>query len=84
MHGAGAGTGEQAAQAPQSPATQAPQSPNETVKGPEVDKVFVQKAMEANIAEMQMARLALEKSSDGQIRHFALGERRTTASSRMS
>jgi putative membrane protein len=79
MHGAGAGTGGQAqapqspaAQAPQPPATQAPQSPNETVKGPEADKVFVKKAMEANIAEMQMAQLALEKSSDGQIRHFAL------------
>jgi putative membrane protein len=64
MHGAGAGTGEQAAQLPP--------SQNEVAKGPEADKAFLKKAMEADIAEIQMAQLALEKSSDDQIRHFAL------------
>lgn len=64
MHGAGGGTGEQAAQLPT--------SPNEVAKGPDADKAFLKKAMEANIAEIQMAQLALEKSSDDQVRHFAL------------
>jgi putative membrane protein len=64
MHGAGGGTGEQAAQLPT--------TPNEVAKGPDADKAFLKKAMEANIAEMRMAQLALEKSSDAQIRHFAL------------
>jgi putative membrane protein len=64
MHGAGGGTGEQAAQLPT--------SPNEVAKGPDADKAFLKKAMEANIAEMQMAQLALAKSTDDQVRHFAL------------
>lgn len=64
IHGAGGGTGEQAAQT----------GPfkNEMAKGPDADKAFLKKAMEANVAEMQMAQLALDKSTDDQIRHFAL------------
>jgi len=76
MHGAGG------AQAPSGQASQAEQmgktGPNpelersETQRGPEADKKFVEKALEANVAEMQMAQLALQKSTDEQIRHFAL------------
>jgi putative membrane protein len=39
--------------------------------GPEMDKVFVKKALEGNMVEVQMGQLALEKSSDDQVKQFA-------------
>lgn len=39
--------------------------------GPAMDKAFVKKAMEGNMAEVQMGQLALEKSSDDQVKQFA-------------
>jgi putative membrane protein len=47
------------------------QSKNETASGPGADQKFLEKAMESNVAEIQMGRLALEKSTDEQVRHFA-------------
>ena len=45
---------------------------NEMASGPGADQKFLEKAMESNIAEIQMGRLALEKSTDEQVRHFAI------------
>jgi putative membrane protein len=42
-----------------------------TNAGPAVDKAFVKKALEGNIAEVQMGQLALQKSSDDQVKQFA-------------
>src|ERR1700761_3553058 len=39
--------------------------------GPSMDKEFVKKAIEGNMAEVQMGQLALEKSSDDQVKQFA-------------
>ena len=39
--------------------------------GPAADKAFVKKAMEGSMAEVQMGQLALEKSSDDQVKQFA-------------
>jgi putative membrane protein len=39
--------------------------------GPSMDKEFVKKALEGNMAEVQMGQLALEKSSDEQVKQFA-------------
>jgi putative membrane protein len=39
--------------------------------GPAMDKAFVKKAMEGNMAEVQMGQLALQKSSDDQVKQFA-------------
>lgn len=39
--------------------------------GPAMDKEFVKKALEGNMAEVQMGQLALEKSSDDQVKQFA-------------
>ena len=39
--------------------------------GPAVDKEFVKKALEGNMAEVQMGQLALQKSSDDQVKQFA-------------
>jgi putative membrane protein len=39
--------------------------------GPAVDKAFVKKAMEGNLAEIQLGQLALQKSSDDQVKQFA-------------
>src|ERR1700748_1095555 len=36
--------------------------------GPAMDKEFVKKAMEGNLAEIQMGQLALQKSSDDQVK----------------
>ena len=47
------------------------QSKNETATGPGADQKFLLKAMESNVAEIQMGRLALEKSTDEKVRHFA-------------
>lgn len=42
-----------------------------TNAGPAVDKAFVKKALEGNIAEVQMGQLALQKSGDDQVKQFA-------------
>jgi putative membrane protein len=39
--------------------------------GPANDKEFVKKALEGNMAEVQMGQLALQKSSDDQVKQFA-------------
>src|ERR1700755_3276173 len=39
--------------------------------GPSMDKEFVKKALEGNMAEVQMGQLALQKSSDEQVKQFA-------------
>jgi putative membrane protein len=39
--------------------------------GPEMDKAFVKKALEGNMAEVQMGQLALQKSNDDQVKQFA-------------
>ena len=39
--------------------------------GPAVDKAFVKKALEGNIGEIEMGKLALQKSSDDQVKQFA-------------
>jgi putative membrane protein len=44
---------------------------NEMVNGPEADKTFLKKAMESHLGEIQMAQLALQKSSDDKIKQFA-------------
>jgi putative membrane protein len=64
MHGAGG----QATQ--QMGPNQEPQ--NDMASGPGADQKFLEKAMESNIAEIQMGRLALEKSTGEQVRHFAI------------
>jgi putative membrane protein len=42
-----------------------------TAAGPGMDKEFVKKALEGNMAEVQMGQLALQKSSDDQVKQFA-------------
>src|SRR6476661_9967309 len=39
--------------------------------GPDMDKVFVKKALEGSMAEVEMGKLALQKSSDDQVKQFA-------------
>ena len=39
--------------------------------GPAMDKAFVKKALEGNMAEVQMGQLALQKSNDDQVKQFA-------------
>jgi putative membrane protein len=39
--------------------------------GPSMDKAFVKKALEGSMAEVQMGQLALQKSSDDQVKQFA-------------
>lgn len=39
--------------------------------GPAMDKAFVKKALEGNEGEIQMGQLALQKSSDDQVKQFA-------------
>ncbi|MFL6426834.1 MAG: DUF4142 domain-containing protein [Acidobacteriaceae bacterium] len=39
--------------------------------GPAVDKSFVKKALEGNAAEVEMGKLALQKSNDDQVKQFA-------------
>jgi putative membrane protein len=45
---------------------------NDMASGPGADQKFLEKAMGSNVAEIQMGRLALEKSTDEQVRHFAI------------
>jgi putative membrane protein len=44
---------------------------NSPAGGPAMDKAFVKKALEGNMAEVQMGQLALQKSSDDQVKQFA-------------
>src|SRR5262249_45874605 len=39
--------------------------------GPQMDKAFVKKALEGSMAEVEMGKLALQKSSDDQVKQFA-------------
>jgi putative membrane protein len=77
---AGGGSMQQPAQQTQpgstSPGMQPPEQQQQmggmnSPTGPEVDKAFVKKAMEGNLAEIQMGQLALQKSSDDQVKQFA-------------
>ena len=45
--------------------------PNGVNGGPAMDKVFVKKALEGSMAEVQMGQLALQKSNDDQVKQFA-------------
>lgn len=72
MHGGAAGTGQNSAPTNR-PTNEAPTAPEtENATGPEADKTFLKKAMEANVGEVQMAQLALQKSTDPQVRNFAV------------
>ncbi len=42
-----------------------------TSAGPAADKMFVKKALEGSMAEVQMGQLALQKSNDDQVKQFA-------------
>ena len=64
MHGAGG-------QATQQVGPQDQQPKNETPSGPGADQKFLERAMESDVAEIQMGRLALEKSTDEKVRHVA-------------
>jgi putative membrane protein len=44
---------------------------NNPAAGPSMDKAFVKKALEGNMAEIQMGQLALQKSSDDQVKQLA-------------
>jgi putative membrane protein len=46
-------------------------STNGPAAGPAMDKTFVKKALEGNMAEIQMGQLALQKSTDDQVKQFA-------------
>ena len=41
---------------------------------PAFDKNFLKKAIEANLGDVEMGRLALEKSTDNEVRHYAVQE----------
>jgi len=43
----------------------------EGLAGPDMDKAFVKKALEGSMAEVEMGKLALQKSSDDQVKQFA-------------
>jgi putative membrane protein len=42
--------------------------------GPVFDKSFLKKAIEANLGDVEMGRLTLEKSTDNEVRHYAIQE----------
>lgn len=44
---------------------------NPTNAGPAMDKAFVKKALEGSIDEVEMGKLALQKSNDDQVKEFA-------------
>jgi len=43
----------------------------ERLASPDMDKAFVKKALEGSMAEVEMGKLALQKSSDDQVKQFA-------------
>ena len=53
------------------PQDQAQQGAAGTTMGPAADKMFVKKALEGSMAEVQMGQLALQKSNDDQVKQFA-------------
>jgi putative membrane protein len=53
------------------PAMQEQQQQGGMNAGPGADKAFVKKALEGNMAEIQMGQLALQKSQDDQVKQFA-------------
>jgi putative membrane protein len=77
----GSGGQMQQQQQPQSPNMQQQQqqmdqqmgsNPNNPASmGPAMDKAFVKKALEGNMAEVEMGKLAMEKSNDEQVKQFA-------------
>jgi putative membrane protein len=80
--GAGAGGGGGQMQPNQSGAANSPSSMDQQQQmgangasgmntGPAVDKAFVKKALEGNIGEIEMGKLALQKSNDDQVKQFA-------------
>jgi putative membrane protein len=50
------------------------QGKSDVKAGPALDQKFVKKAMEASLGDVEMGRLALQKSTDSQVRHFAIQE----------
>jgi putative membrane protein len=50
------------------------QGTNNASSGPVFDRKFVKKAIEASLGDVEMGRLALEKSTDNEVRHFAILE----------
>jgi putative membrane protein len=80
--GAGAGAGGASGQSQQPSGANSPSSMDQQQQtatngasgmntGPAVDKAFVKKALEGNMAEIEMGKLALQKSSDDQVKQFA-------------
>ena len=50
------------------------QGKNNATSGPVFDKKFVKKAIEASLDDVEMGRLALQKSTDSEVRHYAIQE----------
>jgi putative membrane protein len=50
------------------------QSANGVKTAPASDLKFLRQAIEANLGDVEMGRLALEKSTDSQVRHYAIQE----------
>jgi putative membrane protein len=50
------------------------ESKNNATSAPVFDKKFVKKAIEANLDDVEMGRLALQKSTDSEVRHYAIQE----------
>jgi putative membrane protein len=50
------------------------QGANAAKSGPVFDKKFVKKAIEASLDDVEMGRLALQKSTDSEVRHYAIQE----------
>ena len=50
------------------------QGTKNATSGPVFDRKFLKKAIEANLGDVEMGRLALEKSTDNEVRHFAIQE----------
>lgn len=73
--GAPGGQMQQSPQAQTTPSMQQQQmeqmGANPMSAGPAMDKAFVKKALEGNMAEVEMGKLALEKSNDDQVKQFA-------------
>lgn len=75
--GAPGGAGQMQQQQPQSPNMQQQQQMDQQMgtnamnSGPSMDKAFVKKALEGSVDEVEMGKLALQKSNDDQVKQFA-------------
>lgn len=75
--GAGGGAGQMQPSGTNSPSSMDQQQQQQQMgasgmnTGPAVDKAFVKKALEGNIGEIEMGKLALQKSNDDQVKQFA-------------